>query len=732
MSFDKDRVHYYLIKENYNRMKLFERRNDSSNNANTSNTPSPATAVPPMPTRAQNNGGERREFNGGQRRRPNKFNTNKTDPATSITGPVSLPDPMKEEAPTPARPRNTQRSRQTGSSGQSQNNQRRGNNPQRRDSRNQRGGQNTRRDGAFQRQGPRRQVNGQQVFHTANALTWGNNSSYQFKNDPDGAKLRVIPISGVEMVGTNCTVLEYDQDIVVVDAGLGFPGETLVGVDGLVPNLSYLYDKKDKIRGLVITHGHTDHIGGIHHIIDKIGFPMIYAPKLAAGLIREKLKETPYAKQVKITEIDGDSSYYLGKFRVSHFKMTHTIPDNFGIVFDTPVGRVVTTSDYKFDSSPYKESPSDYSKLAKLGDEGVLLALDESTNAKKRGWSESETDIAKDMEDIIRGSSGRVIIGMFSTMVNRIRQVVEIADKHNKKVAVLGRSLETIVRITHGLGYIDVANSVFVPFDQINKIADDKIIILTTGSQGEANAALMRIAKGEHPKVQLRKTDTVVFSSSRIPGNETKIDYLINMITERGVRVLTNDYLTLHATGHGFQEDHKLMLRLLKPKFFMPVHGEPSMLVAHKDTAMQMGYEEQNIIIPSNGMIIEFWKDGWKIVEKIDTTPLWVEGNRVGDFDPLIVEDRKLLMDEGVIMVALKNQASGELSKENLDIHHRGFFVQSNDEFFFKKLPSAILHSVNGLADRSNDSVKAVVKRFVENELQRYYEKRPMVVVSVL
>lgn len=571
-----------------------------------------------------------------------------------------------------------------------------------------------------------------QIYPTSNALDWGNNISYQFRDAGDEIKLKVITISGVEMIGTNCTVFEYGDDIMVLDAGLGFPGGALVGVDGLVPNLDYLADKKDKVRGLVITHGHTDHIGGIHHIIDKLGFPMIYAPKLAAGLIREKLKETPYANQVKITEIDGDSSYYLGKFKLSHFKMTHTIPDNFGVVIDTPVGRVVATSDYKFDSSPYNESPSDYSKLAKLGDEGVLLVLDESTNAKKHGWSESESDITKDMENIIRTSEGRVIIGMFSTMVNRVRQIVEIADRQGKKVAVLGRSLETIVRITHGLGYINVANSVFVPFDQIKNIPDSQLVILTTGSQGEANAALMRIAKGDHPKVQLRKTDTVVFSSSRIPGNEGKIDGLINMITGHGVRVLTNDYLTLHATGHGFQEDHKLMIRLLKPKFFMPVHGEPSMLQAHKDTAMSLGYEEKDIIIPSNGMIAEFWKEGWKIVDKIESNPLWVEGNRVGNFDPEIVEDRKILMDEGIVFVTIKFVESSDLASENMEINHRGFFIQREDEYFFKKLPASIIQSVNGMKERNKESVRSSVKRFVENELTRQYEKKPMVVVSIV
>ncbi len=534
------------------------------------------------------------------------------------------------------------------------------------------------------------------------------------------------------MVGTNCTVFEYEDDIIILDAGLGFPGELLTGVDALVPNLEYVYDKKDKIRGLVITHGHTDHIGGIHHIYDKIGYPTIYAPALAAELIKEKMKETPHADQLKIEVIDGDSNYYLGKFHLSHFKMTHTIPHNFGVVIDTPVGRIVTPSDYKFDSSPYKESPSDYSRLGKLGDEGVLLLLDESTNAKKKGWSESESDIAKDIDDILRESQGRIIIGMFSTMVNRIRQVVEIAAKNNKKVAVLGRSLETVVRISHKLGLIDVNNSIFVPFEDINRIPDNQIVILTTGSQGEPNAALMRMALGEHKKVQLKASDTVVFSSSRIPGNEGKIDHLINLITMRGCRVLINDFLTLHASGHGFQEDHKLMLQLVKPKFFMPIHGEPSMLAAHKDTAKGLGYQDQNIIIARDGSVIELWKDGWEIVDQITSTPLWVEGNRVGDFESEIINERKLLQDEGVVIITMKNIENPEFSADDLVVDHKGFFVQNNDEYMVKTLPRIIQDVVNGLKDRSKESVMMAVDRVIEDELMRQYEKKPLVVVTVV
>lgn len=607
-----------------------------------------------------------------------------------------------------------------------------------------RGGGNSRGRGGQQRRSPGRNDNRtpvpmtqpqkNNIYFTANALNWGNNSSYQFRETDPSKIVKIIPVSGLEMVGTNCTVFEHENDIVIIDAGLGFPGSSLPGIDSLIPNLNFLEDRKQNIKGLVITHGHTDHIGGVPYVIEKLGFPMIFAPKLAAELIKEKLKEFNLAEKVKITEINGDSSYYLGKFRLSHFKMTHTIPDNYGVVLDTPVGRVVCTSDYKFDSAPYKESPSDYSKLAKLGDEGVLLLLDESTNAKKQGWADSETTIAKDIDETIRTANGRVMIGMFSTMVNRVRQIVEIAAKYNKKVAVFGRSLETIVKITHNQGYIDVTSSVFVPQDQIDQIPDDQLIILTTGSQGEANAALMRMAQGIHAKLKLRSSDTIVFSSSRIPGNEEDIDNLINMLTMSGCRILTSDYLTFHATGHGYKEDHKLMLRLVKPRFMMPVHGEPSMLRAHKDTALELGYADQNIIMAHDGMILELTADGWRNGGAVETKPLWVESNRVGDFDESIIEERKMLTDEGAVFIAVKNLEKNTIEVEDVSVVHKGFFVQRKDDFMNRQVPALVKDIVNGfkVEDRQKDTVRASIQRRLENDLQRQYEKQPLIVVTVL
>lgn len=570
------------------------------------------------------------------------------------------------------------------------------------------------------------------VYKTANATNWNNSSDYIFKNY-SGPKVRIIPISGVEMVGTNCTLIEYEDDILIIDAGLGFPEFDLTGVDALVPNLSYVYNKLDKIRGIIITHGHTDHIGGLHYIYDKIGFPQIFAPKLASEMIREKFKETGFGDKLKITEINGESSYYLGKFHISHFKMNHTIMDNYGIVIDTPVGRIVTPSDYKFDLTPYKESPSDYSKLAKLGDEGVLLLLDESTNVRNRGWAPSETVIAYDLENVIRDAHGRLIIGMFSTMISRIRQIMELSIKYGKKIAIFGRSLETNINIAMKLGYIDAKLNSIIRQEEIDNYADDSIVILTTGSQGEPSAALMRMALGEHSKIKLKKSDTVVFSSSRIPGNEAKIDRLINKIADKGCRILTNDHLTLHASGHGHQEDHKLMWQLTKPKFIMPIHGEPAMLNANKELAMSMGYKENQIIMTRDGSVIELWNEGWSQVGNIDSEPLWVEGNRVGDFDMQIIHDRKLMTDEGVIVLSIKNYNAKYIDISDIELITKGFFIQNKDDFTTRVLPQIIIEQVNRMnPNRDKETMRSGLKKIIENEIYKMYEKKPLIIVSVL
>lgn len=688
-------------------MKLFNRGSGVENNPapQPNNVPQQGTTqTQPNTNNVPNRNGSsnNRRFNNRGNRRPSGSNTNQGPNQNS------------------SNPRNGNRGgnfSRNNSRGNNQNNRRQGNRFQ----------NNQRNNGMRAPKQDRKQV-----YYTANALKWGNNSSYNFHNEDPSKTIRIIPIAGLDKVGTNCTLIEYENDILIIDAGIGFPGQSLPGVDGTIPNLSYLNDKKDRIRGLVITHGHMDHIGGIHHVIDKIGFPTIYAPRLAAGLIRERLKETDFANSVKIVEYDGDSTYYLGKFHISHFKMTHTIPDNFGISIETPVGRIVTPSDFKFDLSPYKESPSDYAKLAKMGDEGILLLLHESTNAHKAGWSAAETDIAEDLENIIRSAKGRLMIGMFSTMVNRIRQVIELADRHHKKIAVLGRSLENIVKISHGLGYINVLNSIFVPFDQIGNIPDDQLIIITTGSQGEPNAALMRMATDQHQKITLKPSDTIVFSSSQIPGNEAQIENLINLLTLHGCKVLISDYLTLHASGHGNREEHKLMLQLTKPKYILPIHGDAKMRAALKDTAKGLGYEDQNVVMVENGYVVEVNSSGWQVKDTIDCAPLWVEGNRVGDFDAEIVEERKALTDEGVVLVSITNIQSAEFNPSNVEVLHKGFFIQTSDKFLTKTMVNGIVEHVKNLKDKEKELVRSAVRRYVENEITREYGKKVIIAVSVV
>lgn len=577
--------------------------------------------------------------------------------------------------------------------------------------------------------------NGRPQYLSASSKNWANEYKYKIlKGDESSssAKLKVYTVSGVEMVGTNCTVIEYEDDIMIIDVGLGYPDEFLPGVDLLVPNLEYFYQKKDKVRGIVITHGHTDHIGGIQHVIEKLGFPPIYGPKLALELIKLKLQEYGYVNKVQLFPIDGNSSYYLGKFNVNHFKMTHTIPDNYGLSIDTPIGRVVVSSDYKFDSSPYKEAPSDYSKLGKLGDQGVLLLLNESTNAKREGWSESESKIANDIDDIIRESQGRVIIGMFSTMVNRMRQIVELSAKYNKKVAVLGRSLENIVKITHNMGLINVSNGIYIDLETAGRLPEDQVVIIATGSQGEANAALMRIAEDRHNKVQFKPNDTVVFSSSKIPGNEDKIDRLIDLISKKEIRVLTNDNLTLHATGHGHKEDHKLMLQLTKPKFIMPVHGDYTMRNALIDTAKELGYRREDCITVFDGACIEIDANSHKVFGTIESNPLWVEGNRVGNFNKKIIEDRKKLVDEGIIIIGVRHREDGEFNNNDVDIVSKGFFIQEGDNFFNDKLKNELLNYVSNQHDRRPEELKKNIVQFVENEIYKQYEKNALVAVIII
>ncbi|MCX8035220.1 MAG: ribonuclease J [Candidatus Dojkabacteria bacterium] len=570
-------------------------------------------------------------------------------------------------------------------------------------------------------------------FRINSATNWGENSTYQFQRS-DSEPVKIIPINGLETVGTNCTLIQYKDDIIIIDLGLGLAEYNLPGVDAVVPNLSYLDDKKDKIRGIIITHGHTDHIGALQYLYAELGCPPIHAPRMASEMIKDKFEEAKLKDKLKINQIDENSSYYLGIFRIQHFRMTHTIMDNYGVAIDTPHGKIVTPSDYKFDLSPYKEPPSDYSRLVKLGDEGVLLLLDESTSVKKPGWAPSETTIAKDLEEIIRTAPGRLIIGLFSTMISRVRQITEIAFKYNKKIAILGKSIKTNLDIAHRLGYINVSSSTYISPKEINKYPDNQIIILSTGSQGEPDSALIKLAQNEYKNVYLKPTDTVLFSSSRIPGNELRIDALINELVLKGCKVITSEYMMVHASGHGCKEDHRLMITLTRPKFVMPIHGDPSMRQANKDLLLEMGYRSDEVILVNNGQIVELWSDRWQLGDSVDVSPLWIEGYKLGKFDSNIVEERKALINDGLLSITIKlRNNNGKYQTENIQVQTVGMFIEIHDSYIKQELKHEIINQISQInSNVSTEFFIKTIRHFVLQKIREKYNKSPYILITVI
>lgn len=573
------------------------------------------------------------------------------------------------------------------------------------------------------------------LYETSNSVNWAGNDTYKYKNVLN-SKLTIIPINGVEMIGANCTLIETEEDLIIIDIGLGFPETDLLGIDAIIPNLEYLKDKLHKFRGIIVTHGHTDHIGAIPYVYQNIGSPIIYSPKLAAEMLREKFKELK-VQNYKIEIIDGESVYYLGKLRISHFRMNHTIMDNFGVCIDTPMGKIIATSDYKFDLTPYKEPPSDYSKLSRMGDEGVLALLDESTNVKIPGWAPSESSIAYDLENIIRDSDGRLIIGLFSTMISRIKQISELCNKYGKKISILGKSLQNNINIAHRLGYIDVPISLFIPIKDIKKYSDDSLVILATGSQGEPNSALMKIALGGNKNLQLKPTDTVVFSSSKIPGNEHKIEKLINLISEKKSKVITNDNLTLHATGHGFSDDHKLMIQLTRPKFIIPIHGDQSMLIANRENAKKLGYKNENIIIPKDGDIINIYTNHWEIIGNINAKFLWLENNQIYESNENIIKERRLTSQEGIIICTLKyDQTIIKYTEQYIKIITKGIILTNLNKIINKDLTSHIIQDLNTFLlkkeNRTNNNIQTHTFHIIKKFMTEKYNKNPLVEVIVI
>lgn len=460
--------------------------------------------------------------------------------------------------------------------------------------------------------------------------------------------VQIIPLGGLGEIGKNMTVVRYDDDLFIIDAGVAFPDGDMLGVDVVIPDFDYIRKNQDKIRALIVTHGHEDHIGAIPHFLKEFDVP-VYTTKLTAALIRNKLKNVKGATMKQLHFIDETSKIPFGKCEVSFFGLNHSIPDAVGVVVTTPIGSVVHTGDFKIDYTPIDNHFIDFQRLGEIGRNGVLALLSDSTNAEKTGVSLSEKTVGENLEAVIHKSKGRVVVATFASSLHRVQNLINVATKLNKKIIAFGRSMENNIKIASKLGYLKVEPGVIVSNKDIKKIPEHKQLILTTGAQGELTAGLYRMASGEHSHVELGEGDTVIFSSSPIPGNEKSVGFLINMLLKKKVKVINKG--DIHTSGHGNQEEQKLLLSILRPKYFIPVHGEYRMLLKHAELAETIGIEKENIFLCEIGDVIEIDKKEAKVKEKVQAGSILVDGSGLGDVNISIMRDRKRLSTHGVAVI---------------------------------------------------------------------------------
>lgn len=492
--------------------------------------------------------------------------------------------------------------------------------------------------------------------------------------------LRVIPLGGLDGVGMNMMVLEYGNDIVILDCGMMFPDETMLGVDYVIPDISYLRKHKKKLRGIIISHGHEDHIGAIPHLAPELGVP-VYASTLASALIETRLSEFPGAKQVRVNIYQENDELKLGVFRIRFFRVLHSIPDSFGIIVETPLGKVIYTGDFKFDLTSPDKTSIDFDKITNNGQEQPLLLLSESTNAEMPGCTISEQEVADSFNNIFALSPGRLVISSFASRIDRMQHVLTAAQKYGRKVAISGRSMLKYFEAASKLGYLQHPKDLLVPLKGINRIPDGKLVILSTGSQGQQGSSLARMAFNEHTQVKIKPGDTVVISASPIPGNERSVSAIINNLCREGAEVIHNRTMQVHVTGHAFREELKLMLDSLRPKYFIPIHGEYHMRFAHKKLAKSIGIPDDHIFMIDNGDVVEINKSaGHKLKETVPAGVIMVDGLGVGDVGEIVLRDRQAMAREGMfVIITTIDKKSGRLINSP-DIISRGFVYMREQE----------------------------------------------------
>lgn len=543
-------------------------------------------------------------------------------------------------------------------------------------------------------------------------------------------KVRISFLGGMNEIGKNMTLYEYKSDMFIVDCGLAFPTAELPGVDLVIPDFTHVINNQERIRGIIVTHGHEDHIGGLAYLLKQVNIP-VYATKLTIGLIKGKLEEHGLLNKVKLVEIKPRDNITLGSFNIELIHVNHSIPDAVGLAIRCPAGIIIQTGDFKIDTTPVDGDMIDLPRFAEYGKKGVLALLSDSTNAERPGCTMSEKNVGESFELLFRKAKNkRIIVATFASNIHRVQQIIDVANARGRKVAVIGRSLENLVKVGEELGYLNVPKNILIPIDTIKNYPDDKLVIITTGSQGEPMSALTKMAFGEHRKVTITPNDYVIISATPIPGNEKMVGGVVNALMKRGVEVIYEKMYEVHASGHACQEDLKLMIGLVKPKYFIPVHGEQKHLMKHAQLAGAMGIDEKNIYIAEIGETIELTDSYIKKVGTVPSGDVYVDGLGVGDVGNVVLNDRKRLSQDGIIIVVATIDAHGGYVVSGPDIVSRGFvYVKDNEELMnaARDLACRVIDEQYDSKYHDWNSVKTKVRDEISRLMYEKTKRSPMI-----
>ena len=558
----------------------------------------------------------------------------------------------------------------------------------------------------------------------------GLKEEFKFKD----SKLKIIPLGGIEEIGKNITVFEFENEMIVVDCGVAFPGDDMLGIDLVIPDFTYLEKNKEKIKGLIVTHGHEDHIGAIPYLLKQLNIP-IYTTKLTAGLIEHKLEEHKLKDSTKLKIVKNGQTIVLGRFKIEFIKSCHSIPDAVMLAITTPAGTVIHTGDFKIDYTPIDNELIDLGRLAELGNKGVLALMSDSTNAERKGYTMSESSVGEVFDKLFYNCTKRIVVATFASNVHRVQQIVNAAIANKRKIAVCGRSMINMIETAVKLGYIKMKKNVFIDIDMIKNYTDEQLVIITTGSQGETMSALTRMANGEHKKVSITPNDLVIISATPIPGNEKLVSKVIDDLMKIGAEVVYSSLADVHVSGHACQEEQKLLLSLVKPKYFIPVHGEYRQLIAHSETAKKLGIPSENIFRMNNGRILELNESEAKQTTLVPVGKVMVDGLGVGDVGNIVLRDRQHLSQDGLIIVVLTMDSSTGEVVAGPDIISRGFVYVRESENLMEDVKRVIRKEIehcvlNGITDWA--TIKTAIRDNLRQYIYQTTKRNPMILPIIM